>query len=176
MIRTTRASVSGALTVLVAAAVTIGAQTAADTAKAEIKNAKGEKIGEATLTETPHGVLIRASVTNVPAGPHAFHVHETGKCDAPFTTAGGHFNPAKAQHGVKNEKGMHAGDLPNIEVPSGGALTFEFIAAGVTLKTGASSLLDADGSALVLHEKGDDYATDPAGSAGARIGCGIVGK
>jgi Cu-Zn family superoxide dismutase len=35
-------------------------------------------------------------------------------------------------------------------------------------------LLDADGAAVVIHAQPDDYKTDPAGNAGARIACGMV--
>lgn len=145
-------------------------------AKATLKNAQGQTVGNATLTETPHGVLMHVSLMNAPAGVHAFHIHETGKCEAPFTTAGGHFNPTKKQHGVENPMGMHAGDLPNIDVPASGALTFDVIARDVTLTPGANSLLDADGSALVIHAKSDDYKGDPAGNAGDRVICGVITK
>jgi Cu-Zn family superoxide dismutase len=141
-------------------------------AKADIKNAQGQSIGSATLTETPHGVLLSVNLTAAPAGPHAFHIHGVGKCEAPFTSAGGHLNPAGKKHGLKSAEGPHAGDLPNITVPAGGALTFEVLAAGVTM----ASVLDADGAAVVLHAGVDDYASDPAGAAGDRIACGVVSK
>jgi superoxide dismutase, Cu-Zn family len=150
------------------------ASAAGEQAKATLKDAQGQTVGNATLTQTPHGVLIHVSLNNVPAGPRAFHIHETGKCEAPFTSAGGHFNPTKKQHGVENPMGMHAGDLPNIDVPSGGSLTFDVVAHDVALTQAANSLLDADGSALVIHEKADDYKSDPAGNAGARVICGII--
>jgi Cu-Zn family superoxide dismutase len=121
-------------------------------------------------------VLIHVSLTNPPAGVHAFHIHETGKCEPPFTTAGGHFNPAKKQHGLENPMGMHAGDLPNVDVPSSGTLAFDAVAQNVTLKPGANSPLDADGAALVIHDKADDYKSDPAGNAGDRVICGVITK
>jgi superoxide dismutase, Cu-Zn family len=145
-------------------------------AKATLKDAKGQTVGDATLTETPHGVLIHVNLTKGPSGVHAFHIHAVGKCEAPFTSAGPHFNPSQKQHGVENPMGMHAGDLPNIHVPSDGALTFEFVARDVTLKPGANSLLDADGSALIAHAKEDDYKTDPAGNSGDRVICGVITK
>ncbi|MES1256113.1 MAG: superoxide dismutase family protein [Acidobacteriota bacterium] len=156
-----------------AAGLAVGAQAPA---KAELKDAQGQTVGTATLTDTPHGVLIHAVVNNVPAGTHAFHIHQTGACVAPFTTAGGHFNPAAKQHGIVNPMGMHAGDMPNIEVPAGGQLTFDVLAEGVTLAAGPNSVFDADGSALVLHQTGDDYKSDPAGNAGTRIACGVITK
>jgi superoxide dismutase, Cu-Zn family len=162
--------------VLIAAAVAAVGAAAGEQAKATLKNAQGQTVGEAALTETPHGVLVHVDLTNVPAGVHAFHLHETGKCDPPFTTAGGHFNPTKKQHGVENAMGMHAGDLPNIQVPSTGALSFDVFERDVTLGSGANSLFDADGTAIVIHEKADDYKSDPAGNAGARVICGIIVK
>jgi Cu-Zn family superoxide dismutase len=152
------------------------AQGAADQAKADLKNAEGQSVGNVTLTDTPHGVLLHVVLTNAPEGVHAFHIHAVGKCEPPFTTAGGHFNPASKQHGVENPMGMHAGDMPNVTVPAGGKLTFDLIDPDVTLKAGANSLMDADGSAVMLHAVGDDYKSDPAGNAGARIACGVVTK
>ncbi|HSO59112.1 MAG TPA: superoxide dismutase family protein, partial [Paenisporosarcina sp.] len=38
----------------------------------------------------------------------------------------------------------------------------------------ANSLLDEDGSALIIHEKEDDYVTDPSGNSGDRIACAII--
>ena len=145
-------------------------------AKATLKNADGQTVGDATLTETPNGVLIHVNLTQAATGVHAFHIHETGRCEPPFTSAGGHFNPTKKQHGLENAMGMHAGDLPNIQLPSNGALSFDVVARDVTLKPGPASLSDADGSAIVIHDKGDDYKSDPAGNAGARVICGVIMK
>lgn len=145
------------------------------TARAELRDAKGQSIGQVQLTETPNGVLIHGKLTNAPAGVHAFHIHQTGKCDPPsFDSAGGHFNPAKAMHGVHSEKGPHAGDLPNLHIPKDGVLEFEVLAAGVTLGAGPNSLFDEDGSALILHQGADDYRTDPTGNAGGRYACGVI--
>lgn len=163
-----------AAVMMVAASAVVLAQ-APEAAKAELKDASGKTVGQATLTESPHGVLVHVTLTGAPEGAHAFHIHATGKCEAPaFTTAGGHFNPAMKQHGVGNPLGMHAGDLPNVQVPAGGALMFDFFAPGVTLKSGSTSVMDADGSALMLHQGIDDYKSDPAGNAGNRIACGVV--
>jgi Cu-Zn family superoxide dismutase len=147
------------------------------TAKAELKDAKGVTVGTAALTESPSGVLIRLDLTKAPSGVKAFHIHQTGKCDPPgFESAGGHFNPTGAHHGFEDPKGAHAGDLPNLHVPSSGALAIEMLARGVTLSAGAGSLFDQDGSALMLHTGADDYRTDPSGAAGGRAACGVVTK
>lgn len=148
---------------------------AAATARTTMKDAQGRTLGEVTLREGSAGVLIKADLQNVPPGTHAFHVHTVGKCDPPdFMTAGGHFNPTMMKHGLLATGGPHAGDMPNVTVGADGKLSVEVLDTSVTLGTGAKSLLDADGSALVLHAMGDDYATDPAGNAGGRIACGVI--
>ena len=142
-------------------------------ARAAIRSASGGNVGSATLAQTTAGVLITADLSGLPAGTHAFHLHTTGRCDPDFAAAGGHFNPASRQHGFRNPSGPHAGDLPNISVPESGALRVELLASDVTL-SGRNALLDEDGTAIVIHALADDYATDPAGGAGARIACGVV--
>ena len=144
-------------------------------AHAVIKGEGGQALGAAALEDSAHGVIITAQLHHLSPGMHAFHIHDTGKCEPPFKTAGGHFNPAGHKHGVRNPEGLHAGDLPNIEVGADGTARFQFFAAGATLKAGEkNSLFDADGAALVVHKGEDDLASDPAGNAGDRIGCGVV--
>src|SRR5262245_15666219 len=148
---------------------------AAQTASAALKNAEGKDVGTARLTQTPAGVLIQLSVKGLPAGEHAFHVHAVGKCEPPFTTAGGHFNPTGKKHGMMAAEGQHAGDMPNLHIPAGGELAVEVLNAAVTLEKGKpNSLFDADGSAVVIHAGKDDYKPDPTGEAGGRIACGVV--
>ena len=148
---------------------------AAQSASAPLKDAQGKEVGSANLTQTPHGVLINVAVKGLPPGEHAFHVHAVGKCEPPFTSAGGHFNPAGKKHGMLAAEGFHAGDMPNLHVPQSGDLTVEVINADITLEKGKpNSVFDADGSAVVIHAKSDDYKTDPAGDAGGRIACGVI--
>ena len=147
----------------------------AQTAKANLQTADGKDAGNVTLTQTPHGVLLALSVKGLPAGEHAFHVHAVGKCEPPFTSAGGHFNPDNKKHGMMAPEGSHAGDMPNLHVPASGELSVEVLNAAVTLEKGKpNSLFDADGSAVVIHAGKDDYKTDPTGDAGGRIACGVV--
>lgn len=143
-------------------------------ASATLRDASGATVGTATLTQTNAGVLISASVSGIGSGTHAIHVHTVGKCEPPFATAGGHFNPESKHHGFRDPAGPHAGDLPNISIPAGGSLSFDLLLPRATLSAGDHSLLDADGSAVVIHAAADDYATDPAGNAGARIACGVI--
>jgi Cu-Zn family superoxide dismutase len=148
---------------------------AAQTAKATLKTADGKDAGSASLTQTPTGVLIALSVKNLPAGEHAFHVHAVGKCEPPFTSAGGHFNPDTKKHGLMVMEGHHAGDMPNLHIPASGEIAVEVINASITLDKGKpNSVFGPNGTALVVHAGKDDYKTDPTGDAGGRIACGVI--
>jgi len=110
-------------------------------------------------------------------GSHGFHVHAAGKCDPPdFTSAGPHFNPSKALHGRNNPKGPHAGDLGNLPVGGDGKVTVDLIDNLISLDEGKDQSVvgTASGTALVIHAKADDEATDPAGGSGSRIACGVI--
>ena len=144
--------------------------------RVDLIDAKGDSVGTAELTEEENGVLVNVKAENLPEGPHGFHFHEAGKCEAPdFESAGGHFNPTEAEHGLENDKGSHAGDLPNLEVGKDGEVDEEFVAEHVTLKAGeANSLLKEGGTALVIHAEADDGTSQPSGDSGDRIVCGVI--
>ena len=140
-------------------------------AMARLHDIVGENVGQVLLTDTPHGTLLHLNLRDMPPGVHAFHVHETGKCIPPFTSAGGHFNPTGGEHGIMNDDGMHAGDMPNLHVPENGELEQEVLNTSFSLN---EELFDDDGAAIVIHMGPDDYKTDPAGAAGPRIACGVI--
>jgi Cu-Zn family superoxide dismutase len=147
----------------------------AETVRSILMSADGKDVGAAELTQTPSGVLIKLSVKGLPPGEHAFHVHAVGKCEPPFTTAGGHFNPGGKKHGLMAPEGHHAGDMPNLHIPQGGDLVAEIVNSAITLERGKpNSVFDEDGSALIIHAGKDDYKTDPTGDAGGRIVCGLI--
>lgn len=143
---------------------------AAETATASLQKADGTPAGSAIATVTPEGLSVAVSVTGITAGNHGVHVHMTGKCEGPkFETAGSHWNPANAKHGLENPDGAHAGDMPNLTVADDGTGTLTFV-----LKSGTmAQLLDADGSAFVVHAGPDDQKTDPTGNSGDRVACGV---
>jgi Cu-Zn family superoxide dismutase len=166
------------LSVAVAGVGCLGAWSAqAQTAKAALKDVSGKDVGQVQLLQTPHGVLIKLSVKGLPAGDHAFHIHAVGKCEPPFTSAGGHFNPTGHKHGMEAADGPHAGDMPNLHIPAGGELTVEIANPMISLVKGQpNSVFDADGSAIIIHAGADDYKTDPTGNAGDRIACGVIAE
>jgi Cu-Zn family superoxide dismutase len=138
-------------------------------------NTDGKPIGTAKLTQTPSGVLIDINVNGLPAGAHALHIHETGKCDAPdFKSAGDHYNPTGAKHGFVAGREHHAGDMPNQFVQGDGVLQAQVLNPQVTLNPGTATLFDAGGSALIIHANADDYASQPAGEAGSRLACAVI--
>jgi Cu-Zn family superoxide dismutase len=140
------------------------------TAIAVLHNAAGAEIGRATASEVQGGLRVTLEAHDLPAGYHGAHVHTVGRCDPPgFESAGGHWNPLGAHHGTLNSAGPHMGDLPNLVVATDGRATLGVNIPGATI----DGLLDADGSAMVVHAGRDDMMSDPSGNSGARIACGV---
>lgn len=147
----------------------------AQSARAVLKDTSGKTVGDINMTQVTDGVLVKLDAKGLPPGEHAFHVHAVGKCEPPFNSAGGHFNPGNKKHGMMAADGHHAGDMPNLIVPSSGDLTVEVVNTAITLeKNKPNSLYQPNGTAFVVHASPDDYKTDPTGNAGGRIACGVV--
>ena len=148
------------------------------TAIAAVKAGDGRDAGTITLTDAPHGVLLRVELKGLTPGWHGAHFHEKGDCGAPdFKSAGSHVHAtANVVHGLLNADGNDTGDLPNLFVGADGAVTAELFSSMVSLRGagGRPALLDTDGSAIVVHASPDDYMTQPIGGAGARVACGVV--
>ena len=142
-------------------------------AEVPIRDAAGRALG--TLTLAPHmgGLMLSGRLENLPPGTHGIHLHETGRCEPPFGSAGAHWNPTSRRHGTQNPAGPHLGDMPNLVVASDGSATVSVMTPGGTL-SGGDALLDGDGAAVVVHAAADDYRTDPSGNSGDRIACGVV--
>lgn len=135
-----------------------------------LKGPKGERIGTAVISEKGSGVKIALKVAMLPPGEHGFHIHETGTCTGPkFDSAGGHYAGSKKNHGDVPD-GPHAGDMKNITVKADGTAQLEIVNMDVTL----AEISGKDSKALIIHEKPDDYKTQPSGNAGARIACGEI--
>lgn len=142
----------------------------------ELRNAAGEVIGHAQISEEADGIRFALQLRGLePGSAHGLHVHEKGVCTPPtFESAGGHFNPTQRVHGFADPNGPHLGDLPNVTADENGQIVTNVIANDVTRGTEQTGLRRPGGTALVLHESADDYLTNPSGNSGARIACGVI--
>ena len=142
-------------------------------ANAAVRDANGRELGTLTIADSPQGIVVTGTLRGLPPGTLALHFHTVGQCEPPFESAGGHWNPTGRQHGTENPQGPHFGDMPNLTVGADSTAQIQAATPGGAL-SGENALLDADGAAIMLHAGPDDYRTDPAGNAGARIACGVV--
>jgi superoxide dismutase, Cu-Zn family len=138
----------------------------------EIKNASGESVGTATLTDAAPGVRIKLDIKSLPPGAHSIHIHQLAKCEGPdFKSAGPHFMGAAGGH---DHSGAPAGDIPNFELVVGADRTahVSVVAPNVTLGTDDHSVFSNGGTALVIH------AVNSSTDSGAppRIACGVIAK
>ena len=147
-------------------------------ARAVLRDAGGVEIGVVKLEQRGDSVELKVKVAGVSPGFHGFHIHTTGACVAPFTSAGGHYNPGSTTHS------NHAGDLPSLYIDADGEGEARF----ATDRFALGDLFDADGSAFILHAGRDNFANIPAdrydpdpdtttlntGDAGSRFACGVV--
>lgn len=159
-------------------AVTTAAVAAPETLTADIIGATGDGIGNVTLIDSPHGVLLRVQIARggLPAGAHGMHLHSVGDCSdvGEFKRSKGHINVDNRAHGLLNPDGPDNGDLPNLIVREDGSADVELFTGLVHLIDGRAVLLDSDGSALVIHANADDHITQPIGGAGPRIACAEI--
>lgn len=143
----------------------------------DLKDAKGNNVGMVMISPAKGGgVSIDIDVKGLPPGAHAIHFHAVPKCEAPFKSAGEHFDPANKKHGLQNPEGPHAGDMPNFTVAANGTAKTTVTNKNVTMSDGANSIYANGGTAIIIHAAADDMKTDPAGNAGDPIACGTITK
>ena len=146
-------------------------------ARAELVNAQRQPVGEVTFTEQEGKVVVEAKLRGLPPGFHGFHVHATGKCDPPFTSAAGHLTVGTQEHPA------HAGDQPVVLVLANGTAETRF----ATDRYKLSDLLTPEGRAIIVHANADNYGNVPTryapaidqmtkdtGDAGGRLACGVI--
>lgn len=117
------------------------------------------------------GVVVNAEVYGLPSGSdpcapyiHGFHIHEGGSCTGnstdPFANTGMHYNPSSCQHPE------HIGDLPPLFASKGFAWMLYY--------TERFSIPEILGRTVIIHEKPDDFKTQPSGDSGSKIACGVI--
>ncbi|HEY5970570.1 MAG TPA: superoxide dismutase family protein [Pseudoxanthomonas sp.] len=145
-------------------------------AVANLASASGSLVsGKVTLAPMATGGVHLTGVVGglPPNSQHGFHVHEKGDCSAvDAASAGAHFNPFNATHGKAADAAHHAGDMDNLVADGEGVVRLDAHLDGVTLGGGAVN--DIAGRALIVHAVADDYRSQPAGNAGARVACGVI--
>lgn len=139
----------------------------------------GQRLGTATLTQAPTGVLLRVELGRGALSPgwHGLHFHGVGDCSDTegFMKSGSHAGMVAGGHGLLNPMGPEAGDLPNLYAHADGSASAEVFTGAVSLAQGSPALMDADGSALIIHASPDDHFSQPIGGAGKRVACAAIG-
>jgi Cu-Zn family superoxide dismutase len=114
-------------------------------------------------------VRLQGVIRGLTPGDHGFHIHEFGDCSAPdAASAGGHYNPGGHVHGGPGSKERHVGDLGNVKAGKDGTAKVDRTLKGVDLST-------LVGRSVIVHAQADDLKSQPAGNAGPRVGCGVIG-
>jgi Cu-Zn family superoxide dismutase len=164
------------LLILAGGAALLSADAATKPLTLDIKNAQGQSVGTATLSEAPHGVRIKLDIRNLPPGEHSLHIHQFAKCEAPdFKSAGPHFNPSGASQGDHaGHTGLPAGDIPDFAliVAADGTAHATVVAPNITLGTGDHSVFSNGGTAMVIHA----VAGGASSAAPPRIACAVITK
>ena len=169
-----RLALATAATLALAGCSTMDGGSSDRVAVANLVGPSGQSAGTAQLIEAGGEYRLAVTATGLTPGAHGFHLHTTGRCDRPdFTSAGGHLDPFGRGHGFESPDGPHLGDLRNIDADAGGTATATVEMRGERSMLDAQ-LFDADGTAVIVHAQPDDYRTDPSGSAGARVACGVL--
>jgi len=129
--------------------------------------------GTVNFYQARQGVLVVADLHGLPVsvmpcqdGIFAFHIHSGAECSGsgadPFSNAGMHYNPNSCPHPY------HAGDMPPLFCVGGQAF--------LSFLTDRFSVREIIGKAVILHDRPDDFTTQPSGNAGSKIACGIISR
>ena len=158
-----------------ALALTLAACASSPDAIAKIESrSAGSVVGSAVFVADGDGVTMTLAVEGLTPGLHGIHMHEKGDCSAADgTSAGPHWNPSKSAHGDPGGEAHHAGDMGNLTAGTDGRATLTFTNTDWTLGAESSTTTEVIGRAIIVHASPDDFS-QPAGNAGARLGCGVV--
>ncbi len=144
-------------------------------ATAEIFDAWDRSYGIIYVSQDIGGIALEGVLTTFPPGEYAMHLHSVGRCEGPdFASAGGHWNPTGHEHGLKNPRGWHLGDLPNLIGTADSVAQVQTMTVGGQLLGDSLALLDEDGASIVIHANPDDGETNPSGNSGDRRACAVI--
>lgn len=127
--------------------------------------------GTASFRQKGAQVEMDINAYKLSPGIHAVHIHEKGDCSATdASSAGGHWNPSKDDHGKWGAEHFHMGDIGNLVADKNGTARLIFSTNKWCMGCSDDSR-NIYGHAIVIHEKADDFHTQPTGNAGGRVGC-----
>lgn len=130
--------------------------------------------GTATFIEKKGKVFLTAKLSGLTAGIHAIHIHEKSDCTAADgSSAGGHWNPTFKKHGKWDDTEYHKGDIGNFIADENGNGSIEFSTTEWCIDCDDATK-NIVGKGLIVHQGTDDFTSQPAGNAGARVACGAV--
>lgn len=132
-----------------------------------------QTVADVTFTDADGRIKVSGRVTGLqPNSEHGFHIHEFGDCSAPdASSAGGHFNPSNKPHAHPGHG--HDGAMKNLSADAEGVAVVDD-ELPTTVNIGKGDAFDIVGHALIVHEKPDDYVSQPVGNAGGRLTCGVI--
>ncbi len=164
---------------------------------AELNLADGTTVANAEIAFSGGYATVTVETTaagELEPGFHGLHIHSVGKCEANsvaptggapanFNSAGGHFQvPGHSAHPA-------SGDLSSLQVREDGSAKLVTTTDAFT----AEELLSGAGTAIIIHQKADNFANIPperyqqvdgapppdettlaTGDAGARVACGVI--
>ncbi|MDG4663387.1 superoxide dismutase family protein [Mycobacterium sp. 236(2023)] len=167
------------------------------TLTAELNLANGSTVANAEIVFSDGYATITVETTaagELAPGFHGLHIHSVGKCEpnsvAPTGGAPANFNSAGGHFQVSGHSGHPAsGDLSSLQVREDGSAKLVTTTDAFT----AADLMNGGGTAIVIHEKADNFANIPperyqqvdgapppdqttlaTGDAGARVACGVI--
>lgn len=130
--------------------------------------------GTAVFTETNGEVTFTAKLSGLKPGQHGIHIHEKADCSAAdAASAGGHWNPTFKKHGKWTDAEHHKGDIGNFTADTNGNGTITLTTNEWCIGCGDATK-DILGKGLIVHDKPDDFVTQPSGNAGARVACSAI--
>lgn len=129
--------------------------------------------GRVILKQEEYGVIVTAEIYGLPinnkekcpSNIFGFHIHEGNSCTGTatdiFSNVGAHYNPNNCKHP------SHTGDLPPLFGNKEGY-------AYLSTLTDRFTLNEILGKTIIIHDKPDDFTTQPSGNSGNKIACGKI--